>query len=196
MRGPRCTVIRSIDDSLLRAEIIELEVVQADEWVTAEQFWIEYLRALGARLTNIGIGGPGALGFKQTKEAKLKRSLEAVVRDNSAIHRPEVREKAASRLRHTIIVDGVRFDGIAVAARALGISHSQVHRRVDLGRYQRVTPRKNGNVLTLKGGLPRGATHRNSKPVEIDGTLYPSMLDAMTKLGISRERVRKILRSK
>lgn len=189
----RCEVIRAIEADGHRAGIGELETVAFDEWVEAEQFWIGYLQSIGARLTNLAIGGAGATGSRQTAETQRRRSEAAKGRDMSIPHSPQARERAASRLRHVIVVDGVRFDGIAVAARALGISHGLVHRRVDLGQYQRVTPRKNGNTLKLKG-RPTGDDHHNSKPIEIDGVRYASMKAAMSSLGISRQQARKATR--
>jgi hypothetical protein len=153
MGSAKCDVIRVIEAQGRRAEIVELEVAPFDDWVAAEQFWIAYLKGLGASLTNRAIGGAGATGSRQTKDTQRHRSEAAQGRDMSALHTPDVRQKAVAGMRHAIIIDGVRYDGIAVAARALGISHSLVHRRVDLGQYQRLTPRKNGNVIKLKGGM-------------------------------------------
>ncbi len=193
-RGARYERIRDIAAAGARADACVLETARAEDWVEAEQFWIAYFRAIGARLTNVAIGGPGALGTRQKPTTKIRRQEAAAGRDMSAIRTPVVREKAARKLRHTIIADGVEYDGIAVAARALGISHSLVHRRVDLSIYQRVTPRKNDNVVTLRG-RPTGARNHQSKPVTIDGIGYASMREARQALGISRERIRKLTRA-
>lgn len=61
MRGDRYELIREICAAGLRPIIALLETVDKD-WPEAEQFWIEYLRFLGAKLTNIAIGGPGRIG--------------------------------------------------------------------------------------------------------------------------------------
>jgi hypothetical protein len=55
-------------------EVITLEeVAPGGDWVEAEQFWIEYLRWLGAELCNHSIGGEGQTGFKQTPEMIARR---------------------------------------------------------------------------------------------------------------------------
>lgn len=68
--------IRGILLSGMKPEIILLEQSDADGWVEAEQFWIEYARSLGADLTNIAAGGLGALGFHHTMEQRQKWSRE------------------------------------------------------------------------------------------------------------------------
>jgi hypothetical protein len=180
----KCDAIRTIEAAGERVQIAELETAHED-WAEAEQFWIGYLRFLGSRLTNIASGGPGATGSRQTEQTRQRRRDAATGRDMSQAHAPVAREKAASKLRHAVLIDGVRYDGIAVAARALGISHSLVHRRIDLGTYQRLTRRKNGNVLKLKG-MRSGVDHPHSRPVEVDGVAYVSRLAACKALRISQ----------
>lgn len=58
----------------LRPLLIELEVVP-DGWVEAEQFWIAYFKGLGARLTNLTLGGEGMVGYKATEETCRKMSI-------------------------------------------------------------------------------------------------------------------------
>jgi len=50
-----------------------VEVVPAGEdWIEAEQFWIAYLKSLGARLTNSTIGGEGQCGWSMPKSTRDK----------------------------------------------------------------------------------------------------------------------------
>ena len=57
--------------------MIELETVFND-WVEAEQFWIAYFKSLGARLTNLTVGGEGAVGYKATEETRRKLSASSI----------------------------------------------------------------------------------------------------------------------
>lgn len=53
----------------LKPEMIVLEEVPpGKDWAEAEQFWIAYMKVLGAKLTNITIGGKGCQGYKQEFE--------------------------------------------------------------------------------------------------------------------------------
>lgn len=59
----------------IKPEMITLEEVpHGEDWVEAEQFWIAYMKALGARLTNLSFGGEGPLGIKQSQATCDKRS--------------------------------------------------------------------------------------------------------------------------
>ena len=42
------------------------------DWAEAEQFWIDYLRSMGARLTNLAKGGVGAY-VRTAREPKKRR---------------------------------------------------------------------------------------------------------------------------
>ncbi len=190
----KCDVIRAIEATGQRAIIGELETVPFDEWVGAEQFWIGYLQAIGAKLTNRAIGGAGATGSRQTAETQRRRSEAAKGRDMSITHTPEIREKAAGKMRRAVVIDGVEYPGIKAASRALGISYTTLHYRLDVGIAERLTPRRGGKPRSRKGTRPTGDDHHNSKPIEIDGVRYASMRAATATLGISRERARKATR--
>jgi len=186
MKGGRYDIIRAIALSGHRAEIVELETVKLCNWVEGEQFWIEYLRFLGARLTNIGTGGPGGFGAKQTKETQLRRQASAKGRDMSPLHSPEIRERVATSLRHKIEIDGVVYSGIKAAAREIGVSYGALHYRLDVGLAKRITPRKNNNERKRKGGLPCGAKHWRSRPVTIDCKVYCSRTAVAVAFGVSQ----------
>ncbi len=57
-----------------------LESVPASDWQEAERFWIEYLRFLGFRLTNLTRGGEGTNGYRASKETREKYRLSALRR--------------------------------------------------------------------------------------------------------------------
>ncbi len=68
--------IRGVLMDGLKPEIVLIERSDEVSWVEAEQFWIEYWRALGADLTNRAIGGLGCLGFHHSLEQREKWSRE------------------------------------------------------------------------------------------------------------------------
>lgn len=55
-------------------EMIVLEEVD-DCWADAEQWWISYFRFLGARLTNLTIGGEGTPGYSLPISARQKIAI-------------------------------------------------------------------------------------------------------------------------
>jgi hypothetical protein len=55
-------------------DIFEIELVEGDTWIEAEQFWIAYFRFIGANLVNMTIGGDGVTGIKDSDETKKKKS--------------------------------------------------------------------------------------------------------------------------
>lgn len=59
--------------------MVMLETVGLD-WIEAEQFWIAYMRFLGAKLTNLTVGGEGSLGAVVSKETRSKRSASMIGR--------------------------------------------------------------------------------------------------------------------
>lgn len=133
MVGDRYERIRSIELAGMRTEIAELETVSSIDWPEAEQFWIENMRSLGFVLTNKSIGGPGALGTRQSAATKLARQVAAIGRDMSKLHTKEVREICASKLRHPVVINGVTYPGIKKAAEATGIPYSTIHYRLKKG---------------------------------------------------------------
>lgn len=92
-------IVRAIVAAAKKVEILELEVAQFTEWAEAEQFWISYLRYVGAALTNKSIGGAGKQGTRTSPETRKLMSEAAAGRDMSKLHTPEVREIAAAKLR-------------------------------------------------------------------------------------------------
>lgn len=80
--------IRSILDVGLVPEIFEIETVPAGgDWQEAETFWISMFKALGARLTNLTVGGEGALGAVTSEETRAKLSALHKGRQFSESHR-------------------------------------------------------------------------------------------------------------
>lgn len=54
--------------------VIELEKVEAGDWEKAETFWINYLRFLGFRLTNIALGGSGGQAVSPETRRKMSQN--------------------------------------------------------------------------------------------------------------------------
>jgi hypothetical protein len=103
-----CKWIRSLG---LAPELIELETLQ-EGWVEAEQFWIEYLIALGCRLTNGTRGGEGAPGRPVSSETRARigakhkgkvinletrKKMSAAPRSRTDSHREAIRRAQIER---------------------------------------------------------------------------------------------------
>jgi hypothetical protein len=100
----------------LKPELLELQTVAAgDDWIEAEQFWIEYCRAIGCRLLNLTHGGEGVVGLRRSTETRIKIGLGNTGKVRSAEFRaamslarigrkrgptpPETRAKIAAALK-------------------------------------------------------------------------------------------------
>jgi NUMOD3 motif len=73
-KNHRAYWIRSLLAAGVKPEIAEVEVVPVSDRAAAEQCWIAFYRAQGARLVNATDGGEGATGFKMSPEARRKMS--------------------------------------------------------------------------------------------------------------------------
>lgn len=193
MRGPRYEMIRSIHGAGHRTIIAPLETVERD-WPEAERFWIEYLKFLGACLTNISDGGPGRTGLKTAESTREKMRKAAAGRDLTAFHSKEAREMAASKNRHLIEVNGQTYTGIKKAASALGIKYGKLQSMLDTGRAKRLTGAKVGFVRKRHGRC-RGACHPNRRSVKIDGVEYPTRRDAAAAKGVYQSTIARWLKS-
>lgn len=97
-RRPNChrsKWIASLVREGLRPELIELETVPHGERETAEIFWVGYMKALGARLTNATNGGNGANNWPQ----ELRRRRGETLRGRRVVFSPEHRAALATMLR-------------------------------------------------------------------------------------------------
>lgn len=74
VQGHTYSWIRSIIRDNLLPEFITLEIVNEEDWIEAEQFWIAYFKFLGARLTNKSIGGDGPHGCIPSEDTRAKMS--------------------------------------------------------------------------------------------------------------------------
>jgi group I intron endonuclease len=79
-----------------------LEKVPMSCWQEAEIWWISYLSALGAKLTNGTLGGEGLIGYRPTLETRIKMGLSRKDKykgENAAFygkkHSKETKEKIA-----------------------------------------------------------------------------------------------------
>ena len=77
-----------------------LDEVCLDNWVDAEKFWIEYLRFLGANLTNSTAGGDGITSYKHTEMSKEKMSKAQRGRKHSEETKAKI-AAASSKYKHS-----------------------------------------------------------------------------------------------
>lgn len=110
-------------------------VADPDELDVVECFWIAQLRGMGARLTNHTVGGEGTRGRVVSEETR--RRVSEAQRGERAYwygkkHAPEVVLKRARSCGARPVVDetGCRFETIAEASRAWGISEDGIRHAV------------------------------------------------------------------
>ena len=81
----------------LKPELAILEIVPpGGDWVEAEQFWIAYMKGLGARLCNHSDGGEGNLGLEHRADSKAK--ISASLMGNQHLLNHQVTEETRAKL--------------------------------------------------------------------------------------------------
>ena len=68
----KCNWIKSLNGKI--PELLILDVVNKDDWIFWEQYWISQCKTWGFKLTNATLGGEGHCGYKPSIESTLKRS--------------------------------------------------------------------------------------------------------------------------
>lgn len=145
--------IKKLLNSQLKPKIELLEIVNEDNWVEKEIYWIKYLKTIGCKLTNTSDGGEGSFGYKMSKES-VQKSLETR-KNNGTLkrsdeckklisksklgkkHSEEHKELVARKLRKIVFqcdLDGnliKEWNGIRVCARALNLNHSRIIKHSD-----------------------------------------------------------------
>jgi NUMOD3 motif len=184
MRGARYDAIRSICADGLRPEMHALEVVPFDQWVDAEQFWIAYLRGLGAVLTNVSTGGPGTTGVRQTLVIQKKRQDAAAGRDMSHLHTPEMRAKAGASISKTLMG---RTPTEETRKRLSDAKRGERHNM--WGKPK--SPETRAKMAASNKGKPKptGANASHTRPVIIDGIQYWGATGAAAALGVHRSTI-------
>lgn len=117
----RSNWIKSLLAAGLRPEIEILEIVAAEDLNQAEEFWIGYLRFVGARLTNHTSGGDGVRGHRWSVEQKARvagkqrgKIISAETRakisaaNTGRKHSPETRMRMAERHRGKTLSEEAR----------------------------------------------------------------------------------------
>ncbi len=84
----RTAWIKSLKSKNLKPSIFILEEVSDNEWTFWEQWYIEYFRYIGCRLTNMTAGGEkdGMTGRKHSEESKRKMSISHKGKNHDWVH--------------------------------------------------------------------------------------------------------------
>lgn len=176
-------IIRDIVAAGSKVEILELETVSADVWAEAEQFWISYLRFIGARLTNKSIGGAGNQGVRASAATRRAISEAAAGRDMSHVHCAEIRQRVADKLRG-------RRGKKASSETRLRLSVAHRGKKWPPGQREKFAAKMTGR----KRG-PTGVPSPRRRPILIDGREYESLTQAAHRLGVAISTISKWLRS-
>jgi len=125
--------IRSLQAVGLDYEVEVLEECDTvDALNEAERFFIGYFRMVGARLTNLTVGGEGRSGPMSTEHRmNLSKALKGpevwnkgLPSPTKGVARTEKDRKRISRAKggHSVVVEGVEYSSCRAAARALGLN--------------------------------------------------------------------------
>jgi group I intron endonuclease len=140
--------IKQLLKSNNKPKIEVLEVVNEDNWIPKEIYWIKFLKENGCNLTNTSDGGEGSFGYKMTKES-IEKSLNTRKANNTLKRSDECKnlisksklgkklskehiESVASKLRKKILQYDLNgslikeWEGIRVCARELGLNHRSI----------------------------------------------------------------------
>ena len=143
-RTPTTCWVKNVLASGNKPQMMVLETCRRADWREAEKFWIEYMRALGARLTNLYPGGDGPDGIQLSEDHKRKIGIksvgrrlsdaakEKISRANKGRRRPDLaaRNMAAARLSYDEVIDIKRklssgVPGVAIMSQC-GLTASMV----------------------------------------------------------------------
>jgi len=139
----------------LRPIIKTIEIVNEDNWIEREMFWIKYYKELGTNLTNATDGGEGTTTFKMPREAveksiatkklnnyKCSDETKQRISDSKKGRKntKEQNEAIVSKTRYTILqcdLEGNLINewvGIRQCAKALNFNHSTICKAIRLNR--------------------------------------------------------------
>ncbi len=147
--------IKKLLKSQVKPKIELLEIVNENNWIEKEIYWIKYLKSTGCKLTNTSDGGEGSFGYKMKKES-VQKSLQTRKKNGSLKRSDECKElisksklgkklteehkeAVAKKLRKIVFqcdLDGnviKEWEGIRVCARALNLSHTLIIKYSDTG---------------------------------------------------------------
>jgi group I intron endonuclease len=137
----------------VKPKIELIEIVNANNWIQKEIYWINYFRENGYNLTNTSNGGEGSFGYKMSQES-IKKSLETRQKNNTltrsedckkaisqsklgTTHSKEQTEHVANFLRKTILQYDLEQNiikewfGIRKCAKELNLNHNMIIKYLD-----------------------------------------------------------------
>lgn len=192
-RGPRYGHVGNWIKQLLALElrpILQILETNTGNWQEAEQRWIAYYRAAGARLTNLSDGGEGTPGVPMPEAAKKKLSDARrgvpykpgrVGGMKGKTHTPEAREKigaAGTGRRHT---DESRRK---LSEKKKGIRPSD-KTLAAASAYHKGRPLPEETRLKITANVPGRKPVRNKDT----GDIYPSMTAAAKAVDATKGRI-------
>lgn len=177
--------IASILAANMRPCVYELEAQPVENWIEAEQFWIGYLRYLGADLTNRSAGGAGKTGYTTPISTRNLQSDAAKAHGKwrDQLHTPAARAKTGERLRGRPGRQWNQAEREAQAARITGKK---------LGPASEERKRKvSAAVKGPRNGMwsKTGAAAPMSRSICVNGLEYASIKAAAQALGRHRRTV-------
>lgn len=175
-------------------EIIEYFDVEQDA-LDKEKELIAYYRNLGQAQANIDDGGRGGLSFIWTDKMKEYKSKYNPMKDekqkermseNNPMKNPQIAQRVAEKTRRPVIINGILFPGVAVAARQFNTVSYVVENWCKRGyntdgqpcRYADEEQKEYSNTIKVLG-----ARAQSAKGVIVDEIYYPSVKKGAEAIG-------------
>lgn len=110
----------------------------------------------------------------EAKSARIRKEVECITQCSHSVYNKDPLQ-TSQNVRKEWTYKGVTYASGAEAARKLNVSASTIYRLM----------KKEGEPLVIRG----------SKPVSIDGEIFPSVTDTVNRLGIAKSTLYRRLRS-
>jgi len=141
-QGHKANWIKSLRAQGLKPIIEALEEIVEptdEQWQEAERFWIEYLRVLGFKLTNLVAGGFGCLNASPATRAKLRNNFKG------RTHTPETRARMSASAK---VVNSDKDHRARISATKKGYKHTpEAVRKIKLMAINRHKDKKQLSLL-------------------------------------------------
>lgn len=169
-----------------------------DDAFAYEHTRIMKLKAIGQAVCNLDYGGKGGCNFVWTNEMREYKSqynpMKAIeqrkrMQTNNPMKNRETSEKVNAQKRRAVIIDGVKYDGVIVASKAIGVLPNTISRWCNKGYNTKGKPCRYADepqkdYPSIKITHPYATT---PKAVIVDGKRFETVKDAAQYIGVWSE---------
>lgn len=171
-----------------------------DEAFSYEKKRISELKEKGLCSCNLDGGGKGGVNFVWNEEMRKYKSVYNPMKSaeqrermskNNPMKNPDIALKASRKKMRPVIINGIRYDGLKVAAKEIGVCEHSIltwcKRGYDTnGNPCRYEDEQQKKYPLIKKTHPKATT---PKPVIIDGIRFETVKDAAEYIGVWSESI-------